>query len=104
MGTNFLRKCDEGKIGMTASSLYVSPVSSSELRSRWMDWQRTEFRTPLWWQNPKVNDVLDDRGVNKKIILKLILNSVRWLDLIQPAHNTAQWRALVNMVIQPRVP
>jgi hypothetical protein len=60
----------------------------------------------FWSGNLKGGNNLEDVGVNTRIILKWILRgldyeNVVWIHLAQ---DTAQWRALVNTVMNFHVP
>ena len=66
---------------------------------------RGEVHTGLWWRQQRKRDHLEDAGVKGKIILRWIFN--RWdggHGLIDLAQDRAMWRALVNAVMNRRVP
>jgi hypothetical protein len=60
----------------------------------------------FWWDNLEERDHLGDTGLDGRIIIKKDLQDVRygvmgWNDLAQ---DTDRWRALVNVVMNLRVP
>jgi hypothetical protein len=59
----------------------------------------------FWWRNQDVTDQLEDPGVDGRIVLRWILSEwnggMDWIDLIQ---DRDRWRALVNAVMNLRVP
>jgi hypothetical protein len=61
--------------------------------------------TGFWWKNPKEGDHLKDLGVDGRIILNWIFKKwngcMEWIGLAQ---NSDRWRAIVNAVINIRVP
>jgi hypothetical protein len=66
--------------------------------------QKAEVHTGFWWGNLKERDHLENLGVDGRAILKWILKwglGMNWIDL---AHNRDKWRALVNAVMNLRVP
>jgi hypothetical protein len=59
----------------------------------------------LWWGNVKEGDHLKDSGIDGKIILKLIFeNWAGVMNLIDLFQERDRWRALVNAVMNLRVP
>jgi hypothetical protein len=68
---------------------------------------RKEVYTGLLWRNLREGDHLEDTGVNRNIILKWIFErlngggGIDWLDLVQ---DRDRWRAVVNTVMNLRVP
>jgi hypothetical protein len=54
-----------------------------------------------WWENQKERDHLEDQDVDGWTILKWILEGLDWIDM---AEDMEQWRALVNTVLNLRVP
>jgi hypothetical protein len=59
----------------------------------------------FWWENLREGDNLKDPGVDGMIILKCILEKwdggMDWIDLAQ---DRDRWRAVVNAVMNLRVP
>jgi hypothetical protein len=52
-----------------------------------------------WWESQKERDHWEDQEVDGWTILKLLLDD--WIDMAQ---DREQWRALVNTVLNLRVP
>ena len=71
----------------------------------WHVWETGEVHTGFWWVNLRKREHLEDVGVDGRIILKRIFKKwdvgMDWIDL---AHNRDKWRALVNAVMNLRVP
>jgi len=69
-------------------------------------WGRGEAYKWFWWGNLKERDHLEYSGINGKIILRWIFS--KWdmggVDWIELAQGRDRWRALVNAVMNPRVP
>jgi hypothetical protein len=65
-----------------------------------------EVCTGFWWENLRVRDHLVDPGVDGRIILRRILQEVGCggIDWIELAQDRDRWRALVNAVMNLRVP
>jgi uncharacterized protein YjcR len=59
----------------------------------------------IWWESQKVRDHWEDLNVGGWTILKWILE-IGWdgMDWIDVAQDRDQWRALVNTVMNLRVP
>jgi hypothetical protein len=67
---------------------------------------RTEACTGFWWENLRERDHLVDPGLDGKLILRRIFNKwdVGGMDWIELAQDRDRWRALVNAVMNFRVP
>jgi hypothetical protein len=60
--------------------------------------------TGFWWGDLNEGDHLGDPGVDERIILKWILNTLDGgMDWIELAQDRDRWRALVNAVMNLRV-
>jgi hypothetical protein len=66
---------------------------------------RGEVHTGFWWGNLRKREHLEDPGVNGRKILRRIfrklVGGMGWIDLAQ---DRDRWRALVNVVMNLRVP
>jgi hypothetical protein len=61
--------------------------------------------TVFWWGDPREGDHLGDPGVDWRIILKWIFKKWdRGMDRIELAQDRDRRRAVVNAVMNPRVP
>jgi hypothetical protein len=57
-----------------------------------------------WWESQKERDHLEEQDLGRWIILKWILDSMSCMDWIDLAYYRDWWKALVNPVINLRVP
>jgi hypothetical protein len=65
----------------------------------------TEVHTGFWWGDMRESEHLGDAGVNGRIILKWIFKEWKGVThYIKLAQDRDRWRALVNAVINLRVP
>jgi hypothetical protein len=71
----------------------------------WHVWGRREVHIGFWWGDPREGDHLGDPGVDGRII-KMDIREVGWEDMnwIDLAQDRDRWRALVNVVMNLRVP
>jgi hypothetical protein len=69
-------------------------------------WGRGEAYTGFWWGNLKKRNHLEDSDVDGRIILRWIFRKwdVGSVDCIDLAQDRDRWRALVNAVMNSRVP
>ena len=68
--------------------------------------ERRKTYTGFWWRNLRERDGLGDPGVDGTITLRWIfrkcdVEGIDWIELVQ---NMYRWRALVNAVMNLRVP
>jgi hypothetical protein len=67
---------------------------------------RGEVHTGFWWGHLREGDHLEGPGIDGRIILKWIFK--KWdgggMDWIDMAQDRDRWRALVNVVMNLRVP
>ena len=70
------------------------------------DMGRGNVYTVFWWGNLREIDHLEDSGVGGRIILRWIIRKwdVGGMDWIDLAQDGDRWRALVNAVMNLRVP
>ena len=71
-----------------------------------MYWGGEEVYTGFWWGNLRERDHLDDPGVDGRIILRWIVRKWHWvgMDWIELDQDRDRWRALLNAVMNIRVP
>jgi hypothetical protein len=64
------------------------------------------MRIGYWWESQKERDHLKNEDVGRWTILKWILREIGWdgMDWIDMDQDRDQWRALVNTVMNLRVP
>jgi len=71
----------------------------------WQVWMRAEAHTGFWWRNLRKKDNLEEPSVDGRIILRWIFKKwdggMDWIDLDQ---DRDRWRALVNVVMNLRIP
>jgi hypothetical protein len=70
----------------------------------WQVWMRAEVHTGFWWRNLRKKDNLEESGVDGRIlrwIFKKWDGGMDWIDLDQ---DRDRWRALVNVVMNLRIP
>jgi hypothetical protein len=69
-------------------------------------WRRVEVYTGCWWENLSERDQLEDQSVGGKIILRWIFKKwdVDGMDMTELAQDRDRWQALVNAVMNIRVP
>ena len=72
----------------------------------WHVWGRGEAYAGFWWGNLRERDQLDDPGVDERINIKIDLQEVGCgdMDWVELAQERNTWRALVNAVMNLRVP
>jgi hypothetical protein len=58
--------------------------------------------TAFWWGNLRERDHLEDIRVDRRIILKLIFK--KWCGVQEQAQDMHRWQAVVNAVMNFRVP
>jgi len=71
----------------------------------WHVWETGELHTRFWWEDLLEGESSEDLGVPGRIILKCIF--IKWevgMDWIELAQDSNRWRALVNAVMNLRVP
>jgi hypothetical protein len=66
---------------------------------------RVKVLTGFWWENLREGDHMEDTGVRRRMIKKCIpekwVGGMDWIDLAQ---DRDRWRALVNVIMNLRVP
>jgi hypothetical protein len=69
-------------------------------------WETGGVHTGLSWGNLRERDHLEDVGVDGRIILEWIVKGIVWEDVvwIGVAVDTDRWRAVVNAIMNFRVP
>jgi hypothetical protein len=62
--------------------------------------------TRFWWGDPREGDHLGDPGVRWEDNIKIDFQNVIWvgMDWIEVAQDRDRWRAVVNVVVNLRVP
>jgi hypothetical protein len=63
-----------------------------------------EMYTGVWWGNLRKRDHLEDTGIDGRIILRWIFRKLGDMYWIDPAQGRDRWQALVNAVMNFRVP
>jgi hypothetical protein len=91
------------------NDLYTSPTIVRVIKSIIITWaghvacMGGEVCTGFWWGNLRERDYWGDPGVDGRIILRRIFR--KWgVDWIELAQDRDRWRALVNAVMNFRVP
>jgi hypothetical protein len=93
------------------NDLYSSPniIRVIKSRTRWAGhvarMGKREVHTGFWWGDVREGDHLGDPGVDGRMLLKWICK--KWdggMDWIELAQDRDRWRALVNAVMNLRVP
>jgi hypothetical protein len=64
-------------------------------------WGRGEMYTGFWWGNLMERDHWGDPGVDGRIKLRRIFRGMDWIEMAQVRD---RWQALVNVVMNLRVP
>jgi hypothetical protein len=92
---------------------FSSPNIIRVIKSRIMIWAghvarmgRREVNTVYWCGNLRERDHLEDPGEDGRIILRWIIQEVGCggMDLIELAQGRDSWRAVVNAVMDLRIP
>jgi hypothetical protein len=65
---------------------------------------RGEVCTGFWWENLRERDYWGDPGLDGRKILRRILRKCGGVDWIELDQDRDRWRALVNAVMNLRVP
>jgi hypothetical protein len=60
--------------------------------------------TGLWWGNLRERDHLEDPGIDWRIILRWIFRKWYGGHVLDPTQDRDRWQALVNAVMNLRVP
>jgi hypothetical protein len=71
----------------------------------WHVWDTGEVHTGFWWENLGGGDHLEDLGIDGGVELKWIFK--KWcgeINLIDLAQYRDRWQAIVNAVMNLRVP
>jgi hypothetical protein len=70
----------------------------------WHAWERGETCTGFWWESPKIEDHLKDRGVDGRMGSKwTVVRLAGGMEWIHLAQDRDRWRAVVNAVMNLRV-
>ena len=81
-------------------------MTAAQLKAMWRVWGREEVCTGFWWGNLMEGGQWGDPGADGRIILRLIFR--KWdlgvMDWINMPQGRERWRALVNGVINLRIP
>jgi hypothetical protein len=91
----------------TVQADYTFSWKEWDLRSMWHVWGRGEIYTGFWWGDLRERNHLKDIGVDGwKNNNKIDLQEVRGggMDSIDLVQDRDRWRALVNAVMNLRVP
>jgi hypothetical protein len=65
---------------------------------------RKGMRIAYWWESHKDRDHLEDQHVGAWLILTRFFDKMEYREWIDLAQDRDQWRALVNTIMNIRVP